>query len=51
VGSIEEGVKQAVENCLKVKAGESVVIMFHPVNAYIELCKLKILSFRYSSSR
>jgi len=27
VGSIEEGVKQAVENCLKVKAGESVVII------------------------
>ncbi len=27
MGSIEEGVKQAVENCLKVKAGESVVII------------------------
>jgi aminopeptidase len=27
VGTIEEGVKQAVENCLKVKAGESVVII------------------------
>jgi leucyl aminopeptidase (aminopeptidase T) len=27
VGSIEEGVKQAVENCLKVKAGENVVII------------------------
>jgi len=27
VGSIEEGVKQAVENCLKVRAGESVVII------------------------
>jgi leucyl aminopeptidase (aminopeptidase T) len=27
VGSIEEGVKQAVENCLKVKPGESVVII------------------------
>ena len=27
MGSIEEGVKQAVENCLKVKPGESVVII------------------------
>lgn len=27
MGSIEEGVKQAVENCLKVKAGESAVII------------------------
>ena len=27
MGSIEQGVKQAVENCLKVKAGESVVII------------------------
>jgi len=27
VGTIEEGVKQAVENCLKVKAGESVVVI------------------------
>ncbi len=27
MGSIEEGVKQAVENCLKVRAGESVVII------------------------
>jgi aminopeptidase len=27
VGTIEQGVKQAVENCLKVKAGESVVII------------------------
>jgi aminopeptidase len=27
VGTIEEGVKQAVENCLKVKAGESAVII------------------------
>ncbi len=27
VGSIEEGVKQAVENCLKVRAGESIVII------------------------
>jgi len=27
VGTIEEGVKQAVENCLKVKAGENVVII------------------------
>ena len=27
MGTIEEGVKQAVENCLKVKAGESVVII------------------------
>ena len=27
MGSIEEGVKQAVENCLKVKAGERVVII------------------------
>jgi aminopeptidase len=27
MGSIEEGVKQAVENCLKVKAGESVIII------------------------
>ena len=27
MGSIEKGVKQAVENCLKVKAGESVVII------------------------
>jgi leucyl aminopeptidase (aminopeptidase T) len=27
MGSIEQGVKQAVENCLKVKAGENVVII------------------------
>ncbi len=27
VGTIEQGVKQAVENCLKVKAGENVVII------------------------
>ena len=27
MGTIEQGVKQAVENCLKVKAGESVVII------------------------
>ena len=27
MGSIEEGVKQAVENCLKVKAGEKVLII------------------------
>jgi len=27
VGTIEEGVKQAVENCLKVKTGENVVII------------------------
>jgi leucyl aminopeptidase (aminopeptidase T) len=27
VGTIKQGVKQAVENCLKVKAGESVVII------------------------
>ncbi len=27
MGSIEEGVKQAVENCLKVKTGENVVII------------------------
>jgi leucyl aminopeptidase (aminopeptidase T) len=27
VGTVEEGVKQAVENCLKVKAGENVVII------------------------
>jgi len=27
MGSIEEGVKQAVENCLKVKAGENVLII------------------------
>ncbi len=27
MGTIEEGVKQAVENCLKVKAGENVVII------------------------
>ena len=27
MGTIEEGVKQAVENCLKVEAGESVVII------------------------
>jgi len=27
VGTIEQGVKQAVENCLRVKAGESVVII------------------------
>ena len=27
MGTIEQGVKQAVENCLKVKAGENVVII------------------------
>ena len=27
MGTIEEGVKQAVENCLKVKPGEDVVII------------------------
>lgn len=27
MGTVEEGVKQAVENCLKVKAGENVVII------------------------
>ena len=27
MGTIEQGVKQAVENCLRVKAGESVVII------------------------
>ena len=27
VGTIEQGVKQAVENCLKIKAGENVVII------------------------
>ena len=27
MGTIEQGVKQAVENCLKIKAGESVIII------------------------
>ena len=27
MGTIEEGVKQAVENCLKVRAGENVVVI------------------------